>query len=354
MGSVSSLITQLLAAVTVETPPKENNKSSEVNAIALANDAATLMKAHSTKLSLLIINAPFTPTAISTVLREVSSGPLPALATSVELCDSMIYTNAMRLELQWRVKRVLEGFLALVGDIPLDGDVLNKERKNETMAGMGKASLASTGRLWEACDRVMELKKIGIGGLMIRKAEQYRDTVKDALKELQEWSEETSDDEEQGDDLHEEAIENENCNLSQDAIDSMFQDQRHIPANDVNKVRERLECTCRRLRLITLLYQAIVKRRLRTLPVLSPTSAPSDIISRLDTLIPLLSHIPDSVDELASAFYSLDDHGINTQMAECFSKASAAAELLDTSWEGNKDEFSAWNEKFQKTMAEGW
>jgi hypothetical protein len=223
------------------------------------------------------------------------------------------------------------------------------------MAGMGKGSLAATGAVWRACDDVVALKKLGIGGLMIKKVEQYRDTVKDALEELQEWGEEMSEDEGEDNDLHEGTMNgNGSCNPAQDAIDDIFQDQRHIPANDVNKVRERLECTFRRLKLISLLYQAIIKRRLKTLPALPHVSDSSTIISRLDALIPRLSCIPDSVDDLASAFYSLDDDGINAQMRECFGNASAAAELLVINWEGNKDEFSVWSEKFQTAMAEQW
>jgi hypothetical protein len=350
--SVSSLITQLLAAIKSEFSPKGDG-SSEVKALDLAHDAATLIKAHSTKVSLLIINVPFTPTAITTVLRELSSGPLPALATSVELCDPGIYTKVMRSELKWRVEKVLVDFRALVGDIPLDGKVLSDERKNGTVVGMGKGSLATTGVVWGACDEVVELKKLGLGGFMIKKAEQYRDTVKDALEELQEWGEETSEDEEE-DEIHEAAVGNGSCNPAQDAIDEMFQDQRHIPANDVYKVRERLECTLRRLKLISLLYQAIIKRRLKTLPAVPHTSGLSTTITCLDTLMPLMSRIPDSVDDLASAFYSLDDPGISNRMEECFSAASAAATVLRTSWGGKQDEFSVWSEKFVKAMAEEW
>jgi hypothetical protein len=353
--SVSSLIAQLLAAIKAESPSKDEKNPKELNAIALAHDAATLIKAHSTKLSLLIINAPFAPTAIMTVLRGVSSGPLPALATSVELCEPEIYTKVMRSELQWRVEKVLVEFRTLVEDIPLDGKVLSNERKNGTAAGMGKGSLAATGVLWGACDEMVELKRLGIGGLMTRKVEQYRDTVKDALEELQDWGDETSEDEEDDDELHEAALNgNGSCNPAQDDIDNMFQDQRHIPVNDVKRVRERLECTLRRLRLINLLYQAIIKRRLKTLPAIPHTSASSAITTRLDTLMPLLSRIPDSVDDLASVFYSLDDPGINAQMIECFSTASTAAEVLDTSWEDKQDEFSVWREKFVKAMAEEW
>jgi hypothetical protein len=272
----------------------------------------------------------------------------------VELCDPGIYTKVMRSELKWRVEKVLVDFRVLVGDIPLDGKVLGNERKNGTVAGMGKGSLAATGVVWGACDEVVELKKLGLGGFMIKKVEQYRDTVKDALEELQEWGGETSEDEEE-DELHEAAVNSNGfCNPAQDAIDEMFQDQRHIPANDVYKVRERLENTIRRLKLISLLYQAIIKRRLKTLPAVPHTLGLSTTTTCLDTLMPLMSRIPDSVDDLASAFYSLDDPGINNRMEECFGTASAAATVLRTSWGGKQDEFSIWSEKFVKAMAEEW
>ncbi len=354
--SVSSLITQLLAAVKTESSPGDEEKARELEAIDLAHDAATLIKAHSTKISLLIINAPFTPTAITSVLREVASGPLPALATSVELCDSRLYTKVMRSELQWRVEKVLLEFRALVGDIPLDGKVLSDGRKNGTLAGLGKGSLADTGVLWGACDELVELKRLGIGGLLIKKVEQYRDTVKDALEELQEWGEETSEDDEgDNDELYEATVNGTgSSNPAQDAIDDIFQGGRHIPVGDVHKVRERLECTLRRLKLINLLYQAIIKRRLKTLPAMPHDSASSTVTARLDMLMPLISRIPDSIDDLASAFYSLDDPGINIQMVECFGIASSAAEVLGTSWDGKQDEFSVWAGKFLKAMAQGW
>ena len=104
----------------------------------------------------------------------------------------------MHEELKYQAGRVLTEFGALVKAIPLDGKILGDDAKNGTGSSKCKGSLAMTGTVWQACDAVIELKKLGIAGLAVRKAEQYRATLKDALEELQEWSEEESDGEDEG------------------------------------------------------------------------------------------------------------------------------------------------------------
>lgn len=354
--STVHLIEQLLAATKLEVNekstesaadiPKESTTTSSVNGFDLIHDAASLIRAHTTKLSLLIINEPFTPTAICTILRELASGPLPALATAVELCDAASYTGVVRSEVQWRVDKVYTELSVLIKDIPLDGKTLSKDRKLGTGSTTGKGSLASTGVVWQSCDNLIELKKLGIPGLLVQKAEQYRDTLKDALEELREWGEETSDDED------EVAFESDEDNPAQAAVDDMFGSQKHIPEDDVNKIREKLESSLRRLKLLTLMYQAIVKRRFKTLPSLShlplpqkPAARPEDslrIIQCLDEVMSLLKNIPNIVDELASAFYEIDAADIEKRMDECFSAGSDVVELLVLNWEGQKDEFTVW------------
>merc|ERR1712093_655277 len=114
----------LLAQLHSQTASTEETKQTEVNALDLAHDAASLIRAHSTKLSLLIINKPFTASAITRILRELVSGPLPGLASAIELCDATTYTQAMHEELKYQAGRVLTEFGALVKAIPLDGKML--------------------------------------------------------------------------------------------------------------------------------------------------------------------------------------------------------------------------------------
>jgi hypothetical protein len=349
--TISSLIIQLRAAVKSGSNDATSNNDktappntkADLNVLDLAYDAASLIKAHSTKLSLLIINEPFTPTAICTVLRELASGPLPALATAIEQCDAAAYTKIMRSEMQWRVDKIFSEFGVLVKEVPLSGKILTRDQKNGTGATAGKGSLASTGVVWQACDSLMELQKTGIAGLVIQKAEQYRDTLKDALEELQEWAEETSDDEEEDDDIDD----------AQAVVDAIFGGQRHIPEDDTQKIRERLESSLRRMRMVTLMYQAVIKRRFKTLPALPhpplPPELASDdpgIVQCLDEVMTVLKKIPDIADELASAFYELNTGDIDKRMDECFFTGFAAAELLVLNWEGQKDEFTVWVSAF--------
>lgn len=388
--TVLSLISRLLSAIQGD-PSYQDSRSDQdgVNPFNLAHDAATLIKAHTTKLSLLIVNAPFTPTAILTVLRELSSGPLPALVTSLEFCQPDLYTHLLRKELQYRAQRVLSEFQTLVKEIPLDGKVLSNGRKNGTEAGVGKGSLASTGVVWAACDAVVELKISGIGGIMVKRSEQYRDTLKDAIEELREWGDEISEDgdtdaEGRGDDtthedggLHEDGHTGNGraVNSAQDALDELFRSERHIPASDPHKIRERLDRTFPKLKLMTLLYTASIKRRFKALPqisrlqslplssvVVSRIPAPSstnqaqnqaqaiNAVERLDLVFTMLKRIPDMVDELASSFYELDVAEIDKNADGCFILGCEAAELLLTNWEGKEDEFTAWAEKFLAAM----
>ncbi|TVY20119.1 Uncharacterized protein LARI1_G001951 [Lachnellula arida] len=353
--TISALITQLQSS----SIPKDTNANSNVNALDLAHDTASLIRAHSTKLSLLIINKSFTASAISTVLRELVSGPLPGLASAVELCNAAKYTKAMSAELQWRAKKVFMELGTLVKAIPLDGKTLSEDLKNGTGKNGGKGSLASTGVLWEACDGVAELKKLGIAGLMIKKADEYRDLLKDALEELQEWGEEESD----GSDEDETAGEQETEGVdtsAQDAVDSIFASQRHISSEDPGKIRPRLDSAQKRLRLVILMYQAVVKRRFKTLPHLpypeieAKPDQDTGIINCVDEAMDVFKKIPDIADELASAFYELDGAGIDKRMDECFFTGFAAAELLVKNWEGKEDEFTVWANKFQVAMKKGW
>lgn len=349
--TTSALIIQLSASAV----PANDAKKSDINALDLAHDASSLIRAHSTKLSLLIINKPFTASAITKILRELVAGPLPGLASAVELCCASKYTKAMSAELQYRAGRTFTELASLIKAIPLDGQILSDDAKNGTAKGKGKGSLAATGTVWEACDAVIELKKLGIVGLVIKKADQYRALLKDALEELQEWAEEESDEEDAGEgsvDGTEDA---------QDAVDDIFGSQRHIPADDPDKIRPRLDSSLKRLRTLILMYQAVVKRRFKTLSPLPHPESPSEskekraetrnIITRLDEVLTVMKKIPDIIDELASSFYELDTAEIDKRMDQCFFTGFTAAELLVKNWEGQEDEFSTWVSNFNLDLA---
>ncbi|KAI0811837.1 hypothetical protein GGR55DRAFT_90222 [Xylaria sp. FL0064] len=332
--------------------PTPDAVGGSIDALSLAHDSASLIKGHTTKLSLLIINEPFTPSAIAKVLRELVAGPVPATATAVELCTAHTYTAIVRQDLAWRCYRVLKDLRGLVEAIPLDGKVLPADRKNGAKGDKG--SMITTGVIWAACDDVVLLKKLGIAGLLVKKAEEYKETLQDVLEELKEWSEEVEedDDDEEDDggdgaeDVQHITDELQNTHVSaQQMIDDLMTSQR-IPPNDPDRIRERLDSCLKRLRLTTLLYSALIQRRIKTLPSL-PTEQATPIAQRLDEVYPLLKRLPHRFGEVACAFYELDTGAIDKALDACFFDAFAAAEMLKTSWNGTEDRFTEWADKFQ-------
>lgn len=360
--TASTLLTQLQAVLSKihKTPESEATHDASpppddptVNALSLAHDSASLIRAHGTKLSLLIINEPFTPSAVSTVLRELVAGPIPGLASSVQACTSKQYTAVIRKELAWRAQRVLVELDGLLQKIPKDGKVLT-ENKRSGFSNSNKGSLPATGLLWQACDNIIDLSKMGVGGFFIQKVDQWRDTIKDVMEELKEWGDEEPESDEDDEDNEDDSVNNLADQLgsqslsTQAMLDSLMNSQQTIPASDPDNIRPRLETSLKRLRLVTLLYQALTKRRLQKLPPFPPSSSTnSNVPSRLDEIANLLARLPESFNDLAYAFYELQPAEIDKTMDQCFFDAFAASELFSKDWDGTRDAFSEWTDKFQ-------
>lgn len=354
---VSGLSSQEIST-TASPGVQQSPEGGSLDALSLAHDSATLIRAHATKISLLIINEPFTPTAITKVVRELIAGPLPGLAASAQQCTARRYTRAIQKDLAWKVARVLKELRDLLSRIPKDGKILKDGKKNAAAgAAGGKGSIAATGLLWAACDDLMAFCKRGFGGNLVYKVDQLRETLKDVMEELKEWGEETGDDgDEDDDDEGDDGVAGITNNLgsaslfanasTQAMLDDLMNSQSYIPRDDPHKIRDRLESCLRRLRLTSLLYQAAAKRRLKPLPHTPPTSD-SNVPARLDEVLALLKGIPERFGNLAMAFYDLDPDEIDRLMDQCFFDAFAASELLVKPWDGQKDEFTDWALKFQ-------
>lgn len=348
LDTASALLQQLQTALTdiqqnptTSTPPEQ----SSIDVLALARDSTSLIRAHSTKISLLIINEPLTPSAVATVVRELVKGPIPGLASSVQICDAARYTAVLRRELAFRAVRVLSELSALLQRIPRDGKVVSGGDKSG-----GKGSITTTGVLWSACDDVAKLANMGVGGFFVKKVEEWRDTLKDVMEELKEWGEEEPDDEESEDedDVDDLADQLGDSHLSTQAmLDDLMNSHQTIPRSDPDGIRPRLESALKRVRLVALLYQAITKRRLKKLPPIPPTDPKSTLPKQLDDLAKTLQELPDKFGDMAGVFYELDPKEIDESMEKCFAEAFSVSEVLSKSWDGSRDEFTEWAEKFQ-------
>lgn len=344
VDTASALLEQLQSILTEiqrnpTAPSTSASETKDVDALALARDTSSLIRAHGTKISLLVINEPFTPSALSTVIRELVKGPIPGLATAAQACEAKSYTSVVRKELAYRVQKVLIELSNLLKRVPKDGKVLSGVGRDS-----GKGSLALTGMLWSACDEVVALANMGVGGFFVKKAEEWRDTLKDVMEELKEWGEEEDDDEDE-DEVDDIADQLNDTSLSkQEMLDDFMNSSSAIPRSDPDKIRPRLDSTLKRLRMVVLLYQALSKRRFKKLP---KDTAKDGMPAKLDSTASVLETLPDKFGDLAGAFYELDAEEIDRLMEDCFEQAVGVSEVLKMGWEGESDEFTEWMEKFK-------
>ncbi|KAI4745971.1 hypothetical protein E4T50_03711 [Aureobasidium sp. EXF-12298] len=340
-----TLVAQYLAALA---PTASTDSSSQLppnppNPLHVLRDSATLLKAHTTKLALLLINKPFTPTAVTTVLRDATQTCLPAMMSAVELCRPDIWGVFLHHHVVAKVRSVMREMLSFLDE------VLDVAREEDS-SNHSKGTLASTGVLWEACDALIQLEKTGIAGLAVLKAQELRDTINDAIEELKEWEEgdgDDDDDEEDEDDDDEDDADSTSDDQherdDQDEFDDIFSAANKLPKNRPD-LKERLQTAADKLKKIQFLYAAITKRRLKTF---SPDIASKKVnILTLDKLMHLLKELPEHVDDLANAFYELDADQVDTILATCIDNACSAANLLKTDWNDKDDEFTAWVTKW--------
>lgn len=314
------------------------------NPLRVVSDSAKLVKAHTTKLSLLAINKPFTPSAIHKVLKELSATCLPAMMSAVQICEQekAVWSSLMGKEVQSRVRRVFKEMEMLLGEI--------RSIAAGTDAGVRRDSLSSTGIVWESCDALIELEKLGLAGLAVQRANEYRDTVKDAIEELREWAE--------GHDLDSEGrvdglldSDDEGVDGDKDSIEDIFNAANSMP-KDRPELKVLVEQAEAKLKKVVILYQALSKRRIQVFKHnMEPSADDRAAVSRLDELMLHLRRVPFQVDELASNLYDLDEDAAKQTLDKCIEEAKAACVVTETDWSGKEDAFSEWLKKWTAAMS---
>jgi hypothetical protein len=263
-----------------------------------------------------------------------------AVQTMMSGASATTWGRTMATEARTRVRRVwteVENLLLEVRSVAGGGS---------PGATRARDSLASTGVVWEACDAVVELEAWGVAGLAVRKAEQYRDTVKDAIAELQEWKEGTDPETEGLDDA---LLDSEDEGVGGDAegLDDLFHAANSCPKERV-ELRELVDVAVGKLKKIVLLYQALGKRRLKTFGARRDEEVRG--VGELDEMLERLHMIQEDVDELVSQFYELDEEGVKEQLTKCVDDARRVGELARLDWRAQEDEFTTWREKWSEAL----
>jgi hypothetical protein len=339
VSTLKSLLSHFTKSLSTAAPsplPPPNSP----NPLTILCDASQLLKAQTTKLGLLVINEPFTPTAVSKVLSACQEECLPAIMGAVELCHAQVWGNLMVREVKTRVQDVVTAFGEILQDVRKRAEggsvtVIAKEKSKEK-------TLASTGQVWGACEGLVELEKLGLVGLTLRRVEEFRGVLADAIEELKDWGEDEEDlDEGFGD------------GSDVDDIEDIFSAANKLPSHRQD-LRELLNEALRQLKLVDMLYKAVAKRRIKTFPHTTPPSGGESALFHvkiLEELVNLLKSIPESVDDLANSFYELEVEEATSILSAITSNAKTAATTVTKSWTDADDEFTLWHAKFLEALS---
>lgn len=369
-----SLLTTLQQSLTHQTPNPSTTLSESqkllTNPFSLLRDASALLKAHTTKLSLMIINKPFSPKAIYSELKSSVEHCIMAMMSALEVVEAGVSVRAGTVkgdsevpgspwgtftskEVRLRVGRVVREMRVLVQEVAKVCEEESRSSGDDNKLEEGRGTLASTGVVWEACDALGELERLGVPGLVVYKAQQFYHSLKDAIAELKEWSLE-AEDENNGDDEEEDVSENDVDPDFDHDFDDIFSAANKLPKGNT-ALREQLDTTIKKLQLVSVLYQALLKRRLKTFPFTADMDSLQSLSARermkaLNELYDLLQEIPETVDELACAFYDLNGDMAAELSQSIISQATLSISLVRQSWAETDDEFTAWSAKWLENV----
>lgn len=232
--------------------------------------------------------------------------------------------------------------LSLLASIPQD------ERGIETT---GRNTLASTGVLWAECDKMVALGSEGLTKLAAGKAEEYHGLLKDAIAELEAWDPD-EDEESDTDSLASNKGHASSGGRPENA--SLEQSLEDLSISPIAALRKRTLAT---LRIIRMLYPALMKRRILTFPNIDSSSTAQGLptsshILSMDQLIDYTKQFTQETDEVAGALYAGDEDEVQDRVAKLAEMSKTCVQGVRIGWSGKEDEFTAWTPKWMARLEE--
>ncbi|KAF7116543.1 hypothetical protein CNMCM5793_005024 [Aspergillus hiratsukae] len=344
-----TLLEQLQGALSApagDTPAELSGK----DALPLLSASATALRSQVTKLSLLAITSPFTHSAVGTVLSALNGSVLPSLVTAALLVTPTNHTKAFHAEVHALTKTTLRELTSLVTEVQAVAEKTDKAKEGQKKRGElsqeeKDAVTVATGRVWDTCDTLIDVAAKGVVGFVIRRVEEWRDLVRDAVEEIEAW-----DPEEDGDDFFDDLLSDDG---EKDTQDEEEEDTEESSA----ALHAAKKSTLRILKPIAQIYPAIVANRLKGAGDV-PCSSPSGI-GRLERLMTNLQHIPEHVDEVAGALYEEDLGKCTQYLGKVKRYAVNAVDSVKPTWDmvdaadsQQKDKFTIWSKTWMNVLDE--
>lgn len=356
LGDVLTSTTQLLSHFSnlLSNPPSissftsNQTSSNAIDPLKTLNDAAALLKAHSTKLGLLLLNKPFTPSAVIKVLSEITGTCLPAMMSALEIIHSSAswrFGICVEKEVRSRVRQVVSVVGELVDDIrqvaaaeeatsSSSGNKDGKKAAEVRLRKQNNSTLASTAQTWSASDALLA-PALSPPSIVVAKAESYRALLRDAIEELKEWAE----DEDEGFDDGE---------VSDQDSDVQFGPSK-CPSGNI-ELKALVESSAKTLGMCEVGIKALGKKRLKGFKFPAEDGEQQrKKIQRLDTVLNRLGNVPEEADELAGKFYELDAPGAEKQLQRCCETTIETLDMVRDGWDGAEEDksFAEWVDKWK-------
>ncbi|KAL8861580.1 MAG: hypothetical protein Q9178_002104 [Gyalolechia marmorata] len=361
------------------------------NALALLHNSSSVLRAQGTKLSLLLLNKPFTPSAIESVLTSISRECLPGLMSISQICTPDVYGDVIHQEVHNGLRDLVSAISRFTDDVKAitedayddsdddtddDADALvmpedHVEKKEDI--------LQVTGQVWSACDRLIEIAKVGVVGVAMDKANEWEALIKDAIDEVEGWDPDTEDDfdiefdsgPEEGESkqlVKEEQKEvngiktngTEQPGMAHGGKDIDVQSNDRLPLmaslpiTDIHVTKAKV---LKLLKLIRMLYPALRKRRISTFPPFTRTSStaslpPSDQITQFNLILQFCGDFSDAADDLADALYDKAPNLVQAKMGLMSIMAGRCVDEVKKGWNDEEDEFTEWSMKWVARVQE--
>ncbi|RAH71399.1 uncharacterized protein BO66DRAFT_347409 [Aspergillus aculeatinus CBS 121060] len=317
------------------------------DALPLLSASALSLKSQITKLSLVSITAPFTPTAAIPILTALNESVLPSLVTAALLITATDHTQAFQTEAHALTRLALTELSVLLNEVQrIASRSDTSKKKGEELAQPAKDAVTlAAARAWESCDALVDLAAKGVVGFVVRRVEQWRDLVRDAVGEIEEW-----DPDEEGDEFFDELLSDDDGD--DDADDAEDQKGEDEDEEESKALHAQKKSTLRVLKPIAQVYPAIVTHRLKK------TADAVAEVGKLEALTENLRLIPELVDEVAGALYEANPDKSGRFLGQTKDRAVAALELVKLPWqqgttgEEKGDKFTTWVNTWLKVMDE--
>lgn len=231
--------------------------------------------------------------------------------------------------------------LSLLGLIPQNEHGVEKT---------GRDILASTGVLWAECDKMVALGLEGVTKLAVERVEQYHGLLKDAIMELEQWNP----DEDSESDTDSVTSHKSNPSSTYTGDTPLERPLQNLSVSSIAALRKQ---TLGTLRIIRVLYPALVKRRILTFPTIDSTAKAENLpsssqIRSMDRLVNHTQHFTEETDEIAGALYAGDEEEVDDRLTKLAEMSKTCVKGLRINWSGHEDEFTSWAEKWMMRLEE--